>query len=1017
MRFRVLGSLECRDGHEQVRIGGPVHERVCVTLLLEPGRVLPVSRLVDAVWGEEAPATATHQVRKAVAELRQRIPGGRELIVTDGPGYRAMVPRDDLDLGRFTGGLEQARAAVAAGRTAEAVALLREALSLWRGPLLAGRGGPVIEAASRALEERRLAATEQLFELRLASGESAALVGEVREFVAGHPLRENLRGHLMLALYRSGRQAEALEEYAAVRELLVEELGIGPGPALQKLHQDILRNSPELAAPAEQPAAAPSTPPAPGDEPRTTLPYDLRDFTGREGELKRLLDFVRDAEQPGPLIVAIDGMGGSGKTSLAVRAAHRLADRYPDAQLCVDLHGFTPGAQPLAPAAAAEALLRMLGVPAERIPDDGADRLQLWRNLLAKRRILVLLDNAVDEAQVRPLIGASPDTLVLITSRVSLVDLDAAHAVSLGTMSPRDGAALVAEVIGAERAAAEPEAVRELTDLCGQLPLALRIAAARLRKRARWTVRYLVDRLRDDTYRLAELSAGERSVEVTLRLSYEGLGPELRKAFPLLGRHPGAELGVHTAAALLGSGTREAEDVLEDLLDVHLMQQQEPGRYIFHDLVRSFAQSLSRTAGGEESEETAEAVLRLLDYCLAATDAACDVLFPGRDRAREREAEPAQGLRTELPRLDSPEQARAWFDQELEMLLAVLALAYRNGHHRRGALLARNVVFHLDLRGRFEQFRAVSAGAVAASRRLGDEALLRPNLSNLSVAYWKLGRFEEGITAAEEALELAVRRGDRHGKAKDTGVLGLLLMGLGRFDEALPRLRRSIALKRELGAVRAEAESLGNLSELYREWGRYAEAAEAALAAVELDRSIGAEDKEVSALADLAFARLDLGEYEAAADALARARELAADVASPAVLAVVLALSAEAADRLGEPERALAQAERALETAAQSETPLREAVVANVVGRLFGRRGEHDRALRLHRQACRSAGAARYRAEGARALVGMAEAYEGLGDPEAAARCREGAAEAFEAMGVPESARAGSERASADRVG
>jgi DNA-binding SARP family transcriptional activator len=362
VHFRILGSFECWDGPDPVRVGGPVHERVLVTLLLEPERVLPVSRLVEAVWDEESPVTAAHQVRKAVAELWQRIPEGRKMIVTEGPGYRAVVAPEQLDLSRFTEGLRQAREAAAAGRTAAAADRLRGALALWRGPVLAGSAGSVIRAASAALEERRLTAVEQLFELRLAAGESGELVGDLREFIGAHPLR----GQLMLALFRSGRQAEALEEYGRVRELLDEQLGIGPGDALQELHQGILRNSPELAAPppAELPPVSP--PPVPDSQPRSTLPYDLRDFTGREEELSRLLWFVEEAEGSGPLIVAIDGMGGSGKTSLAVRAAHRLADRYPDAQLYLDLRGFTPGEHPLT-AAAAEALLRMLGMPGERM--------------------------------------------------------------------------------------------------------------------------------------------------------------------------------------------------------------------------------------------------------------------------------------------------------------------------------------------------------------------------------------------------------------------------------------------------------------------------------------------------------------------------------------------------------------------------------------------------------------------------------------------------------------------------
>lgn len=1008
VQFRILGSFECWDGTDRIRVGGPVHEKVLVTLLLEPQRVLPVFRLVEAAWDENAPATAAHQVRKAVAELRQRIPGGRDLIVTEGPGYRALTTPAQVDLGRFTEGLNQARTATVAGQSAYAMTTLREALALWRGPLLAGTGGSVLSAASAALEERRLTAVEQLFDLRLATGEDSELIGELREFIDAHPLRETLRGQLMLALFRSGRQADALEEYAKVRDFLIDELGIGPGDALSELHNAVLRNSPELAAP-QLPAAVPFTP----ESKPSTLPYDLRDFTGREEEVSDLLGFVEEAPGSGPLIVAIDGMGGSGKTSLAVRAAHQLAESYPDAQLYIDLRGFTPDGRPLSAGAAAEALLRMLGVPGDRIPDDADGRIALWRRTMSTHRMLLLLDNVVDDSQVRPLLTSPTETLVLVTSRSLLVDLDAAHTVSLGVMPPSDSVALVEGVLGRTRAENEPEAVAQLAELCGHLPLALRIAAARLRKRPRWTVRYLVDRLRDDAHRLAELNSGERSVEVTLRLSYEGLASETREAFRFLGQYPGDEINTYAAGALLGISAREAEEILEYLLDMHLLQQHESGRYAFHDLVRSFAQNLSRGGARRPSQADDEqrpaadgddqirhAVGRLLDFALAATDVACDLLFPGR-AGIDRSEHPTSSA--ELPALGTVEQARDWLEREQDSLLAAVSLADRWGMDRHVGLLAANVVFPLDLRGRLEEFRELARVAVAASRRLGDDALLRLSLSNLAVACWKLGRLTEGIEMSEEALALAIRLDDRRGEAKDTGVLGLLLSTLGRYDEALPRLRQSIEIKRQLGAERAEAESLTNLSSLYAEWGRYPEAVEAATRSVALSRSIGSVDKEVEGLTDLAVARIGLGEIAEAAELLARARKLAGDVMSPADLSLVLALSAEAADRLGESAQAAAWVEAALSLGDVSGVPMREAAVGNVIGRFHTRNGRYSAALELHARAHDAASRIGYRAEEARALAGMADALEHLGERGAASAHRESARQAFDAMGVPTS--------------
>ncbi|MGY5630847.1 BTAD domain-containing putative transcriptional regulator [Streptomyces sp. UC1A3] len=631
VRCNILGTLEIWADRHRIRLGGPIQERVLVTLLLEPGRVVPVTRLVQTVWDDDPPATAVHQIRKAVADLRRRIPEGASLVVTDGPGYRAVVDDDQLDLSRFHRLTAQARRDVAAGLTDQAADRLCEALALWRGSVMAGRGGAALTAAATALDERRLTATEQLYQLRLDRGEAGELIGDLRALVAEHPLCENLRGQLMLALYRSGRAAEALEEYGRARALLVEELGMDPGPRLTRLYEAILRDAEELAAP-EQPAAPAPAPPAAPQPPAplspSTLPYDLTDFTGRERELGQLL---AGAQRPseGTRIVALDGMGGSGKTSLAVRASHQLAEAYPDGRLFINLRGYSPVEKPVQPSAALGALLRTLGVPDQRVPEDESGRTALWRATLAERRVLLLLDNALDAAQVLPLLPASPGCLVIVTSRARLVELDGAEWIHIGVMRPEDSTTLLAETLGDERAAAEPEAVAELAELCGQLPLALRIASARLCNRSRWTVQYLVDRLRDERRRLGELSAGDRSVAATIQLSYQMMEERHRTAFRLIGLHPGTDVDVQSVAALLGTDRWDAEDILERLLDVHLVQQQKMGRYGLHDLVRSFAQTL-RTEGTAEADRAA--VERVVDYYVAASEQACTVLFPGRAR-------------------------------------------------------------------------------------------------------------------------------------------------------------------------------------------------------------------------------------------------------------------------------------------------------------------------------------------------------------------------------------------------
>ncbi|WP_405725259.1 BTAD domain-containing putative transcriptional regulator [Streptomyces sp. NBC_01537] len=952
-------------------------------------------RLVAAAWAEEPPATATHQVRKAIADLRQRIPRGNEVLVTDGPGYRTALNDGQLDLSEFNTLVSSARQAAAAGRAADAVTTYSDALALWRGPVLSGAGGPVIEAAATALEERRLAAAEQFFALRLALGEAAELVVDLRELVGAHPLRETLRGQLMLALYRSGRQAEALEEFGRVRDLLVEELGIDPGAQLTKLHEGILRESPELAAPETEPAAASSAPtpsPAPAflDSP-CTLPYDTPDFSGREHELSRIVD---RAQGTGTRVIAIDGMGGSGKTSLAVRAAHRLADDYPTGQLYVDLRGYSPDQGPVSSSSAMNAMLRALGLPDDQIPDDVAGLAALWRTTVSGRRMLILLDNASNDSDIRSLLPTGTDCLVLVTSRARLVDLDGADWISLDVMTTEESVALIAETLGVERVDAEPEAAVELAQLCGGLPLALRIATARLGNRPRWNLRYMTDRLRDETRRLDELSLGERSVAANLRLSYQALDADSRTAFRLLSLHPGGTLDVYAAAALLDSTPRHAEDVLELLLDDHLVQQPEIGLYTFHDLVSSFARALHAGTAADTGESARE---RLLTYYLDVTEVACTTLFPGRRKLQTGINGPAFAQ----PDVKDPDLARAWFVREQTTLLPAVAMAVRHRHDKHAVFLARNVAFHLNARGLLNDFEELCRSAVAAARRLGDDALLGLSLANLGVAYWKIGNFTEGIEAAEEGRDVAARLGDRGTEAHSNSTLGLYKSLLGRFPEALEHLRTAIAQEAELGLSRAEAESLTILSSLYEQWGRHREAAEAARRAVELCRKLGQHENELEALIDLAFAQVGLGQHAEADTLMARVRQLCDDTREAGTVAIAMALSADIAYRLGREEQSAEYARCAVEHADSSASPLRRAKAGNMIGRLLHKRGEHASAKALHTQAYEYAVSMNYRPEQAYALLGMSQAAHALGDHRIAARQRAECEELFEAMGVP----------------
>ncbi|MGW4901376.1 AfsR/SARP family transcriptional regulator [Streptomyces albidoflavus] len=974
MRISVLGPLEVSSGAGKVSLGGAVQEKVLSVLLLEPGRVVSVPRLVAAVWDEEPPATAAHQVRKAVSGLRERLPDALT-IITQGSGYRIAVAEGDLDLLQFEEQVSVAERAVREGRPDEAADAFEAALGLWRGPTLAGQTGPVVEAAIASLEERRMVASEQLFALRLDRGYDPGLVPDLRAAIAAHPLRETLHAHHMLALYRTGRKAEALREYAHVRELLADQLGVDPGPFLTELHARLLRDDPHLL-PRPQPEASPQERPGPPALPVSTLPPPLPDFTGRSTELSQLLTHVTEADmndKGSTRVVAVDGMGGSGKTSLAVRAAHQLASHFPDGQFYIDLRGHTPGEQPpVSPDAALDHLLRSFGVSDDHVPSGADARARLWRATVTGRKVLLLLDNAAEADQVAPVVAASPGCLILVTSRSRLLDLDGVPWVPLGQMAPQDSAALLEATLGADRVAAEPDAARELAELCGHLPLALRIAGARLHNRSSWTLSYLAERLRDETRRLDELRSPQRSVAATLHLSYLGLDARRRAAFASLGLHPSTGMDVHSTAALLGTDLYDAEDTLETLLDTRLVQQPGVGIYTMHDLVRSFARSLTTKAPAPDGAAVVE---RLLSYYLGTSDAACQVLFPGREQ-RDTGLPPYAG---ELPHFADRDAAWAWFDRERRGLLAAVLLGEQHGLHRHVVCLARNLSFPLHARGHFEELWRVGNTALAAARRLDDPELLCVTLSNVGASCWQVGRFESGLQAAREAREVALALGDRRIQAHSEGTIGLFSSVLGHHEEALTLLREAIAHSAELGAGRAQAEGLSTLSTLHVSRGQYDEAADMAQRSLEISESIGYHGNLVVALTDLAHAQMGLDRWREADENLARARRLGDTGSSPGDVGVALALSAQVAHARGRTPQARDLAVRALKLADTGATPVRRVEIENLVGSLYCALGAYESARDLFREALRSASAMGYRVEEANALTGLGRALHALG--------------------------------------
>ncbi|MET9801633.1 BTAD domain-containing putative transcriptional regulator [Streptomyces sp. NPDC006368] len=578
-------------GQEQLRLSGRKRRTVLSTLLLADGKPVSMNRLIDTVWGHRAPVTAAKQIRNATSDLRQIHPELAQRLTLVGDGYRLTVEGCRLDARTFSEHAARARALREVGRLAEALEEFRAALRLWRGPALAGLESPALRAQVAGLDELRLAVMEERVELELAQGNHKSAIGELAVWVAENPLRERLVAQLMLALYRSGAQARALTVYEQTRRTFADELGVSPGPELQELHHHILVSdlpSPVRIVPALR---------------YNNLPADALHLTGRVQELFLLNEAVRNVRTSGgsraavPAVVAIDGMAGIGKTTLAVHAAHEFAPLYPDAQLFVDMGGRAVGDRPLDPNAALGALLSGLGVSPSGIPASLQERSATWRRLVADRSALILLDNVADTHQILPLLPGSPGCLTIVTSRNRLTDLMATFQLTLQEMSPAEGRELFCRIIGDKRPHQEREAVDTIVNVCGRLPLAIRLAAAKLRHRPSWSVSHLASRLTTGRQRLATLEAEDGGLTEVFRQSYEGLSPGQQRVFRLLGGLPGDHIETHNVAGLAGLSPAHADILLESLVDAHLLSTSEPGRYVIHELLHAYATQLAGDAG------------------------------------------------------------------------------------------------------------------------------------------------------------------------------------------------------------------------------------------------------------------------------------------------------------------------------------------------------------------------------------------------------------------------------------
>jgi DNA-binding SARP family transcriptional activator len=912
--------VELWDGSRPVPVG-PRARVVLATLALNAGRVVSMNRLIAAVWPDEPPATAVTQIHVCVSALRRAltdlgVAAARDLIVTAPPGYVLRAAPDQIDLSRFDELLTEARTAADDGDPHQAAALFREALALWRGPALEGFPGLVVEATR--LEERRLAAVEERAEADLALGRAADLVPELSELVARHPVRERLRALLMRALHRSGRRSEALDVYRDARRALIDELGLEPGPELRRAQRAVLAEADDGTAGAE-PGAAGTGPRRPGPKTgsrqglggpssivggRSALPPDIADFTGRRKQVAQAVDAITGPprQRAAVPIVAITGRAGVGKTTLAVHVAHLLRGRF-DGRLYVGLDGSGP--TPADPAEVLGRVLRRLGVEGAAVPDDLADRAESYRARLDGARVLIVLDNAADERQIRPLLPGSPTCAIIITSRRHLTGLPGAVHIELDAFDPAQATELLGRVAGMDRVAAEPAAGERISVLCDRLPLALRIAAARLAAKPHWSLDRLAHRLEDERRRLDELTHGDLEVRGSIGLSYQGLSPPAQRAFRLLGLLDAPDFPAWAAAALMDVPVPEAEEQVEELIDARLLEvagRDETGqtRYRFHELVRVYARE--RAAAADAPADLRAALSRALSGWLTLAEAAEQRLanpyfapLYGDAPRRALDAEATEAL------LADP---ISWFEAEHAAVVAAVRQAKENGLTGLCWELASAMLPYFELRGDAVDWRRCCEDALAAARAAGDQRGEAAALINYAGLYFVQSRYDEGGRCFAKAAQLCERIGADYGLAGALCGVASADRIKGALEESRARWRRGLEIFAALGDARAEAYATEGLGLCDFDQGRFASARAHFDTMLRLHKAAGNDMGQGQALRRLAAVELETGRYAEALELFKEALPVFRELGDRLSEAVVQMRMAECMVREGRHEHA-----------------------------------------------------------------------------------------------------------------
>ncbi|MFJ7213423.1 AfsR/SARP family transcriptional regulator [Amycolatopsis sp. NPDC098790] len=1013
MEFRLLGPVEVADGTGPLALGGTKIRTLLAALLLEPGRVLATDRLVDIIWDDEPPPTARALIQTYVSTLRRALgDAGPDIVRTVAPGYLARFEATSLDRHHFEGFTADGRSAAEGGRYREASNAFRAADALWRGPALGGVRSRVLAGEAARLDEQRLAVIEARITADLALGRTDELIGELTVLVGQHPTRASLRGQLMLALHRADRTADALAVFRQGREVFIDELGIEPGAELTRLHEAILRADPALLGPSPEPPARPVVPepasPSPARaEPRVAvpkqLPPDAADFTGRD-ELVAELTGVLTGGGSGPAIAALLGPGGVGKSALAVHVAHRVSAAYPDGQLHVDLRGTT--GTPASPTEVLGRFLRALQPHRTAIPDDPDERMDAYRTALAGHRVLIVLDDAANEQQVRPLLPGAGTCSVLLTSRNRLAGLAGAHLVEVGLLSAGEATALLSRIAGAARIDAAPDAAADIVACCGNLPLAVRVAGARLATRRQWTARLLATRLTDERRRLTELCAGDQQIRASIEMSVRNLEPAARTALRRLGYLGLADFRAWVVAYALDADIGTAEQVVEHLVDTHLVDYtfvDDTGqvRYRLHDLVRIYAR---------EEAERHESHADLVDSTARVAGGWTAVLDRLRDHVADHVTSGAIPLTTAESGPVDPEvlgtaltDPRGWLDIEQASLVLAVERAAEAGLDEPAVAIASVLCSSgYALNSVVDLWDRAHGAALAAARAAGNphgEAILLAQVGQLA---YEQDRFADARRHFTDAVERFRDLRDPRGEASTLTALGLACRDQGYLPEAEHFLAQAAAVSRTLDDDRATGHCERLIGSVHLERGNFAAADTALAAALTAYRRAGSERGEALTLRTIGLTHLGRGRLPEAEETFGRALALFRRLGDPKLVAFCLRGLAKTHLRMGRLAEARGPLEKALEAHRAEGDSWSEAMVMRTLGELDLAAGRFEEAagwLTSALEAFRTQEALLF---GARTLRDIAQLEEARGDHTAAKAALAEAIETFRAYGSRE---------------